>query len=297
MILAAGLGTRLRPLTLNRPKALMPIANKPMIDHVIDHLKRYGVKQVIVNAHHHHQQIVKHLDGGRPFGLPVTVRVEREILGTGGGIQNTAGFWDDAPFVVINGDTFTDIDLAAAYRDHLSLGSLVTMVLHDRAPFNQVRVDQDLNVLDIAPAPQPGRLAFTGIHIISPALLAFLPEGPSNIIDAYQRLIAGGHHAVRAHVSEGHHWLDIGTVESYRQANREALGKQTMLVGRATRMDPSAKLEDWVVIGAGCELARSARVTRSVLWDNVMVREGVRIEDSVVTSGREITGDLIGQTA
>ncbi len=296
MILAAGLGTRLRPLTLNRPKALMPVANRPMIDHVIDYLKRFGVEQVIVNAHHHHEQIVKHLDGGRPFGLPVAVRVEREILGTGGGIQNTAGFWDDAPFVVINGDTFTNIDLAAAYRDHLSLGSLVTMVLHDRVPFNQVLVGNDLNVLDIAPAPQPGRLAFTGIHIISPALLDFLPEGPSNIIDAYQRLIAEGRHAVRAHVSEGHHWLDIGTVESYRQANWEALGKQTMLVGRATRIDPSAKLADWVVIGARFELARSARVTRSVLWDNVIVRDGVRIEDSVVTSGREVEEDLIGQS-
>jgi NDP-sugar pyrophosphorylase family protein len=172
----------------------------------------------------------------------------------------------------------------------------VTLVLHDRAPFNQVLVDIDLNVLDIAPAPQPGRLAFTGIHIISPALLDFLPEGPSNIIDAYQRLIAEGHHAVRAHVSEGHQWLDIGTVESYRQANREALGKQTMLVGPATRIDPSAQFEDWVVLGSGCELARSARVKRSVLWDHVMVREGIRIEDSVVTSGREVSADLIGRS-
>ncbi len=296
MILAAGLGTRLRPLTLDRPKALMPVANKPMIDHVIDYLKRFGVKRVIVNAHHHHQQILKHLDGGKPFGLPVAVRVEREILGTGGGIQNTADFWDNAPFVVINGDIFTDIDLTAAYRDHLSLGSLVTMLLHDRAPFNQVLVDKDLNVLHIATAPQPGRLAFTGIHIISPALLDHLPEGPSSIIDAYQRLIAEGHHAIRAHVSEAHHWRDIGTVESYRQANREALGKQTTLVGPTSRIDPSAQLEDWVVIGAGCELARSVKVRGSVLWDNVTVREGIRIEDSVVTSGREVRNDLISQS-
>jgi mannose-1-phosphate guanylyltransferase len=297
MILAAGLGTRLRPLTLNRPKALVPVANRPMIDHVIDYLKRFGVKQIIVNAHHHHQKIVKHLDGGKPFGLPMEVCVEHEILGTGGGIQNTAGFWDDAPFVVINGDTFTNIDLGTAYRDHLWQGSLVTLVLHDRAPFNQVLVDRDMNVLDIATAPQPGRLAFTGIHILSPALLDFLPKGrSSSIIDCYQRLIAEGHHALRAHVSEGHHWRDIGTVESYRQANREALGTQTILVGPGSRIDPSAKLEDWVVIGAECELTPSASVKRSVLWDNVIVREGIRIEDSVVTSGREVSGDLIAHS-
>jgi mannose-1-phosphate guanylyltransferase len=297
MILAAGLGTRLRPLTLNRPKALMPVANRPMIDHVIDYLKRFGVEQIIVNAHHHHEQIVKHLDGGTPFGVPVEMRVELEILGTGGGIQNTAGFWDDAPFVVINGDTLTNIDLGAAYRNHLSHGTLVTLVLHDRAPFNQVLVDRNLNVLDITPEPQPGRLAFTGIHILSPGLLDFLPEGrPSSIIDCYRRLIEQGRHAVRAHVSEGHNWRDIGTVESYRQANREALGNQTMLVGPGTRIHPSARLEDWVVIGEGCELAPSVRVKRSVLWDNVIVREGIRIEDSVVTSGREISGVLIGES-
>ena len=295
MILAAGLGTRLRPLTLNRPKALVPVANRPMIDQVIDYLKRFGAEQIIVNAHHHHQQIVKHLDGGKPFGIPVEVRVELEILGTGGGIQNTAGFWDDAPFVVINGDTLTNIDLRAAYRNHLSHGGLVTLVLHDRAPFNQVLVDKDMCVLDIAPAPQPGRLAFTGIHIISPSLLDFLPGGrPSSIVDCYQRLIAAGH-TVRAHVSEGHHWRDIGTVESYRQANRETLGKQTMLVGPGTRIQPSVRLEDWVVIGEGCELAPSVRVKRSVLWDHVIVREGIRIEDSVVTSGREVRNDLISQ--
>jgi NDP-sugar pyrophosphorylase family protein len=160
-----------------------------------------------------------------------------------------------------------------------------------------VLVDRGMNVLDIAPVPQPGRLAFTGIHILSPALLDSLPEGqPSSIIDCYRKLIADGHNAVKAYISEGHQWRDIGTVESYRQANREALGKQTMLVGPTTRIDPSAKLEDWVVIGAGCEIARSVRVTRSVLWDNVMVREGIRIEDSVVTSGREVTRDLIGQS-
>jgi mannose-1-phosphate guanylyltransferase len=296
MILAAGLGTRLRPLTLNRPKALVPVANRPMIDHVIEYLKGFGVGQIIVNAHHHHEQILEHLDEGRPFGLPVEVRIEHEILGTGGGIQNTAGFWDDAPFVVINGDTFTNIDLGSAYRSHVSQGNLVTLLLHDRAPFNQVLVDRDMNILDIAPSRQPGRLAFTGIHIISPALLNFLPKGrPSSVIDCYRRLIAEGHHTVRAHVSEGHRWRDIGTVESYRQANREALGKQTSLVGPSSRIHPSAKLEDWVVIGAGCELARSVSVKRSVLWDNVIVSEGIRIEDSVVTSGREVSNDLICQ--
>jgi len=97
MILAAGLGTRLRPLTLSRPKALMPVGNRPMIDRVIEYLKRCNIDELIVNAHHQKEQLVAHLDNGWPFGLNIRVKVEPKILGTGGGIKNTEGFWDDKP--------------------------------------------------------------------------------------------------------------------------------------------------------------------------------------------------------
>ncbi len=103
MILAAGLGTRLRPLTDKKPKVLMPVANKPIIVRIIEHLKAHAVSEVVVNAHHHYQQLMTYLDSGKPFGLPMDVRKEPEILGTGGGIKNTEDFWGNDPFVVING--------------------------------------------------------------------------------------------------------------------------------------------------------------------------------------------------
>ena len=122
MILAAGFGTRLWPLTASVPKPLVPVANVPLIDRIIAHLAICGVKAVIVNAHHRHEQLTGHFEGSTPFGLPVEVRVEREILGTGGGIKNTEDFWDDAPFVVVNGDILTDIDIAAALERHRRSG-------------------------------------------------------------------------------------------------------------------------------------------------------------------------------
>ena len=93
MILAAGLGTRLLPLTEQKPKVLMPVVNEPVIGRVVGYLKRHGIKSLVVNVHHHSQQMINYLDGGRPFGMEIDVRVEPEILGTGGGIKNTEDFW------------------------------------------------------------------------------------------------------------------------------------------------------------------------------------------------------------
>ncbi|MDY7038929.1 MAG: nucleotidyltransferase family protein, partial [Thermodesulfobacteriota bacterium] len=187
MILAAGLGTRLRPLTDNRPKALIPVTNKPIITRAVEYLKKHGISRIVVNAHHHHEQIVDYLDGGRPFGLDIDVRVEPKILGTGGGIKNVSDFWGDEPFIVINSDILTNIDLSPAYEHHLTSGSLATLILHDREPFNQIRTDNNQNITDIAKKNIPGRLAFTGIHIMDPGLLSHIPEGKFfDIIDCYR---------------------------------------------------------------------------------------------------------------
>jgi len=193
MILAAGLGTRLRPLTAIRPKALVPVANQPVIDILTTYLKRNAISDIIVNVHSHFQQIVDHLRGVRQDGLKIEVRVEDDILGTGGGIKNTADFWDSDPFVVINGDIITDIDLRQAFESHLKNKPFATLILHDQIPYNQIKVDDQNNLIDIGNQNQTGRLAFTGIHIIQPELLDYIPEvGFSSIIDCYRKLIVAG---------------------------------------------------------------------------------------------------------
>lgn len=294
MILAAGLGTRLRPLTSNRPKALVPVGNRPVIDKVIEYFKAYGVTDIIVNAHHHHTQIVKHLMDTHS-GEKIKVRVEPEILGTGGGIKNTEDFWGNEPFFVINTDILTDIDLTDAYEAHKKDGNLVTLVLHDHEPFNQIRIDDRLNITDIATENRTGRLAFTGIHIMEPKLLSHIHKNVnSNIIDCYRRLIKSGE-PIRAYISEGQRWRDIGSIESYRLANKEVLEGRSSLIAPGCRIEASSSFVDWAVIGEKTTIEQDVEITRSILWENVIIRKGVRVVDSIITTSRDIPFDLIDE--
>ena len=296
MILAAGYGTRLKPLTERCPKALMPVGNRPLLDRNIEYLKVFGVQEIMVNAHHLPDQILAHIGNGSRFGIPVSVRVEPEILGTGGGIRNVTDFWDKEPFIVLNGDILTDIDLWAAYQTHVHSDALVTLVLHSREPFNQILVDGQGNIQDIAKDNLSGRLAFTGIHIIDPALLDFLPVGRyHNIVKPYRRVIRSGK-IIRGYVSEGHQWHDIGTLSSYLAANKDAVPGTPFLLGEHCEVHDLARLSEWAVIGSSCRVEAKAYVAGSVLWDHVTVREGVKVINSVVTSFREVREDIISGT-
>ncbi|MFC1821851.1 sugar phosphate nucleotidyltransferase [Thermodesulfobacteriota bacterium] len=295
MILAAGLGTRLQPLTDTKPKALVPVVNKPCIARVIEYLKGYGIRHIVVNSHHHYQQMLDYLDHGRPFGLDIEVRVEQEILGTGGGIRNTSDFWDDEPFIVINSDILTNIDLKPALDFHRGSGSLATLILHDYAAFNQIRMDSGQNITEISRQKSPGGRAFTGIHIIEPGLLSHIPEtGFSDIIECYQRLIRAGE-SIKGYISRGHTWFDIGSMEPYVKANHALLGPKLFPSGRHCFLDSSAKLEEWAIIGEKTRIENHALIKRSILWDEVIVKPGVKVIDSVVSSFRIVDRDVTAE--
>lgn len=292
MILAAGFGTRLVPLTLKRPKVLVPVANVPVIDRVVDYLKTQGISEIVVNAHHLARQVVGYLNEGRGFGVKLQVRVEKEILGTGGGIRNTADFWAQEPFVVVNGDILTDIPLARVYEEHCRNGALATLVLHDCPPYRQLRVDSALRVVEIGNEDCEGRLAFTGIHIIDPGLLKSIPEGVFlDIIDCYREMIRQGK-GIRAYMAKAHAWQDIGTIESYFKANRDALRESPLVMGKGCKVHPSAGIKEWAVIGENTRIEEGAEVESSILWENVTVQKGVNVKDSIVTSFNEVDHDL-----
>ncbi|MDY6880000.1 MAG: NDP-sugar synthase [Thermodesulfobacteriota bacterium] len=293
MILAAGLGTRLRPLTTDRPKALVPVGNRPVIDRGIAYLKEYGVDHIVVNAHHHHQRLIEYLDGGRPFDLPIQVLVEPTLMDTGGGIRNASSFLDTSPFIVINGDILTDIDLGRALSAHKRSHALVTLVLHDYSPFNQIAVDDNMKITDIATKSRPNRLAFTGIHILEPEIMEHIPPSvPVSIVQCYRELINAGK-PIMAYISNDHYWQDIGTIETYLAANQRTAKVRPFLVGSDCSMDPSVRLGDWAVIGPNGLLEKGVEITRSVLWENVTVRRGTKIIHSVIRSSNEVTTDVI----
>ena len=223
MILAAGFGTRLLPYTGFRPKALFTIADQPILDLMIRQLVAAGCHAIVVNTHHLHDQIEAFV-ARSGYTIPVQTRFEKVIRGTGGAVKNVADFWDDQPFMVVNSDIVTDIDLAAVYRFHRQHPQPVTLVLHDAPEFNTVAVDSEDLVTGFgepgagAHPPNSRLLAFTGIQVLDPEVLDLIPpDAFHSSIDTYRTLIAEGR-GVKAFIASGHYWTDIGTPERYRQA-------------------------------------------------------------------------------
>ena len=298
MILAAGFGTRLRPLTDYKPKALMPIVNRPVIARCIDYLKLHGIECIAVNAHYQSQQLVDYLTNEDSFEVDIDVRIESELLGSGGGIKNFADFFNKDTFIVINGDVVTDIDLSKAIAHHKESGQIATLVLIDYTHLNNVLISESGKVLDFSPIRTDGRLAFASIHLMEPEILSFIPEsGRTNIVnDVYRNMINSGI-TINSFISNEHIWYDIGNPESYIKANIEILKLNDcpIVIGRDSAVDPSVKYKDWAIVGKSADIERGVEIERSILWDNVKVKQGIRIIDSIVTSNKRIERDLVNE--
>ena len=229
MILAAGLGTRLRPLTDALPKPLLPIAGRPLIVWNLLLLRRHGITDVIVNLHHLGHLIEQALGDGSPFGMRIAYSREPLLLGTGGGLKQAEPFFGGEPFVVLNGDTLFDLDLGGLDAVHRQNHALATMAVRaDPEPdrWGTVELDAARHVWRIngrgkeSGKPDEKRM-FAGVHLMHPRLLADVPVGrESSIIEAYVRAIQAGETVAGCELSG--YWSDIGTPERYAQAQRDA---------------------------------------------------------------------------
>lgn len=237
MILAAGVGSRLRPLTDEIPKALIDVGGVPMIERVIRRLKSVGVTEIVVNLFHLGHRIVAFLASQGNFDLRIEFTRETELLDTGGGLKNASGFFDDGrPFFLHNVDVLSDIDLAALLRCHQEAGALATLAVQSRSGSRLLLFDRDGRLcgretregVEWAEAPVPGveRLAFTGIHVIDPAIFPRMTEaGIFPITKTYLRL-AGQREKIVAFRCDGSFWHDIGSPEKLERARRCAVGRQ-----------------------------------------------------------------------
>ena len=290
MIMAAGFGTRLKPLTNNTPKALVPVLNIPMLERNIRYLNSYNIKDIIINAHYHREQILNFVSEYRIPGVSLSVSSEEEILGTGGGISKCRHFLSDGTFIVINVDILTDINLDDAVKSHKQSGCPVTMVMHDYKKFNQVETAEN-RIKAIHKNTAEGRLAFTGIHVIEPEIFNLLPEkGYSEIIrDGYNPLLKSGR-TINAYTANGHYWYDIGTIESYIKANMDFLNFENKLFikGKNSILDSSAVIKGHVVIGSNVIVEKNSVIENSIVWDDVVIKNGTHIKDSVVISNSEV---------
>lgn len=231
MILAAGVGARLKPLTDNRPKALVEAGGIPMLDWTVASLTEAGISEIVVNAHHFRDDLAEYIQSKYPASEKLTIRVseESELLGTGGGLRKAARYLHGPlPVMVHNTDIWTDFDLAEIYQKHNPQDG-ATLVCQERESSRYLLADEEMKVcgrykdgeeiLAVRPAGKLSRLAFSGIHVISPAVLELLSETVyPDIIDCYLLLI---HHGatIRAVETAGN-WFDMGTVEKLAKLER-----------------------------------------------------------------------------
>jgi NDP-sugar pyrophosphorylase family protein len=301
MILAAGLATRLRPLSLTTPKVLMPVQNRPLLLWLVEYLNSAGAEGVIVNAHHLAEKVVRYIKNAE-FPIPVEARVEKILLGTGGGVRNVLDFWDDRSLVVINGDILSSIDLQGVFETHQRSGAIATLVLKDDPRFNAVRVADDGRILSFT-GEGDDHLAFTGIQILSSrALSTIAPEVPVSIIDCYLELISRGE-KVMAHVTGDEYWRELGSLSSYLHVHQELFhmekaplpGLQVSgrpVVDESVRVGTGTRFDGMVCIGAECELDSGVAIEGSVICKGVQIERGCSIRQSIVGDGVVVTESL-----
>jgi aminoglycoside/choline kinase family phosphotransferase/dTDP-glucose pyrophosphorylase len=223
LILAAGLGTRLRPYTNHTPKPLFSIQGRPLLDMAISKLIAAGCKAAVINTHHLHARIEAHI-ARQTYPIPIQTRYEPVILGTGGAIKNVADFWDHRPFMVVNADIVTTIDFRQVYDFHCRHSHPATLVLADDPEFNSVAFDAAGFVTGFRKrSDAAAALTFTGIQVLDPEILDFIPdEMPSSSIDAYTRMISEGK-KIKTFISEKSYWKDIGNAKRYKSAVFETM--------------------------------------------------------------------------
>ncbi len=288
MVLSAGYGTRLWPLTEDRTKPAIPILGKPLVGYVAEYLAGYGFADIVVNLHHRPESVRAALGDGNRFGVKLQYVDEPVILGTSGALDNARELLEQETFVVVNGKIITDIDLSAALETHRRAQALATLVLIPNTLRERFSVVETRNALvtsfggmPVASADEPTPLMFTGIQILEPEIFSYIPRGvfSHSTSDVYPQAIAKGER-IAAHVANGR-WRELSTLQRYLDISLEMLNER----------------EERLSAGANCMISGAADVRDAILWDNVVVSAGARLRRVVLADNVHIDSDDVIEDA
>lgn len=325
MIMAAGLGTRLKPLTGFIPKPMVPIANRPALYHILRLLSRHGITEVVVNLHHLPDTVTSYFGDGAWLGVDLRYAFEEQLLGTAGGVKNNQGFLGDDTFLVLSGDALTDVDLTAliaAHRAHRGIATLAVAEVDDTSQYGVVVVDDEERVRGFQEKPRPeearSNLCNCGMYVFEPEIFERIPAAEfydfgTMVLPELLRDDLAFH----THITAGY-WNDVGSLPEYRRGSFDAvagvvsvertvrevqpgvwIGARTLLgcgveirppvlIGDECTIDEAAFLEGPVVLGDQCVVGRGARVGRSILWGGTYVGPGSVVSDSIVARSSHV---------
>ena len=313
VILAGGEGTRLRPLTCNTPKPMVPILNRPFLEHMLSHLKGHGVDHTLLTLCYLPDVIRSHFGDGQGMDLRLSYTLEEEPLGTAGAVKNVESELDGT-FFVLNGDIFTDLDLRDMVRFHRETGALVTISLtqvENPSAFGVVETDPQGRVLRFLEKPSPGETTSNwinaGIYLVEPEVLAHAPSGEFYMFERglFPKLLDMGV-PVYGYRSRSY-WVDLGTPANYVKVHRDLLPAASMnadygessihssadisgpvLLGRGCTIGPEAVIRGPAVLGDGCKVGEKARITDSILWRDVSIEPGADLKGCILGNGVSI---------
>ena len=305
MLLAAGLGTRLHPLTLERAKPALPLLGRPVILRIVEKLLRYGCSAFRVNLHHLPHTVERIFERGPGRCLPVSFAFEPEILGTAGGLKANQSFFDQGTFLMVNGKIVMEFPLDEAIAFHREQGALATLVLFpQQAPHRHwpIRIDDKGHLVGFKGSgsngtPRPETYAFTGIHVLEPDIFEFIPPGVFYEINdkVYPDAIRRGL-PICGFPVEGY-WNDLSTPARYLEAQRDLLqfhaASPPCYVSPAARVAESAVVGPFASVEDGCVLEVGSRVENSILWENVRLETGSSVSGCIIGAGLTVTGHHI----
>lgn len=313
MVLAAGLGTRLRPLTYELPKPMVPVLDRPVMAHIVDLLERHGYDEIIANLHYFPDTIRGY------FGDRIVYREEAELLGTAGGVRNCADFLDDGTFLIISGDALTDIDLTkfvARHKEAGGIGTLAVKRVENTREFGVVLHDSDGRITGFQEKPDPEEalsdLGNCGMYLFEPEIFDYFPKEPfvdwAN--DVFPALLAND---VPFHIHEiDEYWNDVGSLDELKSGTFDALqgalhvevpGEQAadgVRIGEGTQLTDATLIEPPVWIGRDVQIGAGVRLQGPLaIGDGAVLGDGAALKDSVVLPGTEVAPGsiLIGAIA
>ena len=313
MVLAAGLGTRLRPLTYELPKPMVPVLDRPVMAHIVDLLDRHGIERAIANLHYFPDTIREY------FGERLQYRYEEELLGTAGGVRNCADFFGDETFLIISGDALTDIDLKRFAQRHRDAGGIATLAVKrvaDTREYGVVIHDAEGRISGFQEKPDPAEalsdLGNCGMYIFEPEIFDYFPatDPVDWANDVFPALLEAD---VPFYVHEiDEYWNDVGSLDELRQGTFDALegrlhiemaGAQAadgVVVGEGSSLDAAEQVDGPVWIGCDVQIGKDVRLHGPlVIGDRARIGDGALLRDSIVFPGTEVAGGhiLIGAIA
>lgn len=329
MLLAAGVGSRLDPLTSQIPKPLVPIANIPVMQHILALLVRHGVNEVSANLHYLPEKLIEHFNKTSELGVRLHFKHEEKLTGDAGGVRACRDFFDQGTFLVVMGDLLTDADLTAVVKEHKRKKALATIALKrvdDVSHFGVALMNQEGFITGFQEKPAPDQalsnLVSTGIYVFEPAIFEHIPkEGEYGFgRQLFPKLVKLGFPILGVEITS--YWSDVGTINQYRQSNFDALDQYvnldlpgdvirmpeytawigsnsliekgcriegSLMIGKNSRIKTRAIIKGHVIIGDNCSIDENAEIIDSVIWSNSRIESNTSVCNSIIGLNCSVT--------